>query len=213
MTLAAGPFGAWLAQTRSALRGGRGAEVPCGDCTGCCTSGYSIQLRPTDRAALEVVPEGLLEQVPGFPKDERTLPPGPDGCCPMLVDGGCSIYARRPQTCVDYDCRIFAAAGLDAGGARMAVINRRVREWEFSYETDAERTAHEAIRAAARFMRERRASFGASLVPASSTGIAVFAIKAGEVFREPGIGSLDDTTIAQRILEANRAFDRQSPDA
>ena len=41
----------------------------------------------------------------------------------------------------------------------------------------------------------------------------LLAIKAGEVFREPGIGSLDDTTIAQRILEANRAFDRPSPDA
>ncbi|MFA6001077.1 MAG: hypothetical protein WC828_03075 [Thermoleophilia bacterium] len=39
-----------------------------------------------------------------------------DGCCPMLIDGGCSIYEHRPLTCRIYDSRVFAAAGIVAGG-------------------------------------------------------------------------------------------------
>ena len=51
----------------------------------------------------------------------------------MLSCGNCTIYAQRPQTCLDYDCRVFAAAGIDAGGADKAVINRRVHEWRFRF--------------------------------------------------------------------------------
>ncbi len=43
-TVAAGPFGDWLARFRASMRGTQGSEVPCGDCTGCCISGYSVQV-------------------------------------------------------------------------------------------------------------------------------------------------------------------------
>ena len=97
----AGEFGEWLERFCDALRGSAGTDVPCGDCTGCCTSGYSLQLRPGDRAALQHIPAGWLIRADGFARGELTLPALPDGCCPMLQAGRCSIYAARPQTCLD----------------------------------------------------------------------------------------------------------------
>ena len=46
--VAAGPFGDWLRRMRRSLQGDEGMDVPCGDCVGCCVSGYSVQLRPED---------------------------------------------------------------------------------------------------------------------------------------------------------------------
>jgi len=200
----AGPFGDWLAKFRASLRGTQGSEVPCGDCTGCCISGYSIQLRPQDERALARIPAELLVQAPGFPRGHLTMPPRPDGVCQMLDAGKCTIYADRPQTCLDYDCRIFTAAGLEAG---KAVIDRRVRQWRFTYPTRADREAHDAVLAAAAFIRNKRESFPANRAPTAPTGIAVLAIKVYGVFLEPGAVSRSDTDIATAMVEASRTFD------
>jgi hypothetical protein len=127
----------------------------------------------------------------------------------MLEDRKCSIYAVRPQTCLDYDCRIFAAAGIDAGGDDKAVINRRVREWRFSYPEQTDRREHEAVRAAASFIRDRRDSFTVR-VPAGPMGIAVFAIKSYPVFLDPAVANNSDAEVARAILEAVRGFDSQT---
>jgi Fe-S-cluster containining protein len=203
-TVAAGPFGDWLAQFRASLRGTGGSDVPCGDCTGCCISGYSIQLRPQDERALARIPAELLVQAPGFPRGHLTMAPRPDGVCQMLDAGKCTIYADRPQTCLDYDCRIFTAAGLEAG---KIVIDRRVRQWRFTYPTNADREAHDAVLAAASFIRNKRECFPANRAPRAPTGIAVLAIKAYGVFLEHGAPGRSDTEIAAAILEASRAFD------
>jgi Fe-S-cluster containining protein len=206
----AGPFGAWFARLRASLQGDVGMDVPCGDCTGCCTSGYSIQLRRSDVAARARIPLDWTVEAPGFAPGDLTLPAREDGRCPMLQEGRCSIYAARPQTCLDYDCRVFAAAGFDAaGGAEKAVINRRVRAWRFSYEGEAERRMHAAVRAAACFIRERPEVFSALGVrmPSSPMGIAVLAIKSHGAFRDGHEGPVDDVARARAILEAIRAFD------
>ena len=205
--VAAGPFGSWLAHFRASLRGNQGSEVPCGDCTGCCISGYSIQLRPRDERALARIPAELLVRAPGFPRGHLTMAPRADGVCPMLSVGKCTIYADRPQTCLDYDCRVFAAAGLEAGGADKSVINRRVRQWRFSYADAADREAHDAVLAASTFIQRKRASFPANRAPTAPTGIAVLAIKAYAVFLEEAIGSRSDAEVAGAIVEASRAFD------
>ena len=127
----------------------------------------------------------------------------------MLAGGKCSIYADRPQTCLDYDCRIFAAAGIEAGGDDKSVINKRVREWRFSYPEQTDRQEHEAVRAAASFIRDRRDSFTVR-VPAGPMGIAVFAIKSYPVFLDPLIGNKSDAEVARAILEAARGFDSQT---
>jgi Fe-S-cluster containining protein len=205
--VAAGPFGSWLEQFRASLRGSGGTDVPCGDCTGCCTSGYSIQLRPDDSKALARIPPELLVSAAGFRRGDLTMAPLPDGVCPMLHAGKCSIYRDRPQTCLDYDCRIFAAAGIDAGGADKAVINRRVRQWRFSYPAESDRLTHQAVLAAAAFIVTKRASFTAGRVPTAPTGIAVLAIKAYAVFLAAEAEAQSDADIAAAILKAGREFD------
>jgi Fe-S-cluster containining protein len=200
----AGPFGSWLAQFRASLRGNQGSQVPCGDCTGCCISGYSIQLRPRDERALARIPAELLVRAPGFPRGHLTMAPRPDGVCPMLNAAGCSIYADRPQTCLDYDCRIFTAAGVEAG---KTVIDRRVRAWRFTYPTEDDRRAHAAVLAAAAFIRGKRESFPANRAPTAPTGIAVLAIKAYAVFLDENVQRRSDAEIAAEIVEASRAFD------
>jgi hypothetical protein len=103
------------------------------------------------------------------------MAPRADGVCQMLNAGKCTIYADRPQTCLDYDCRIFTAAGLEAG---KVVIDRRVRQWRFTYPHDADRKAHDAVLSASHFIQRKRDSFPANRAPTAPTGIAVLAIKA-----------------------------------
>jgi len=78
---------------------------------------------------------------------------------------------------------MFAAAGIDAGDGKH-VINERVRAWEFSYEGEAERRAHDAVRAAAAFIRDERGSFPGGAAPSSPDQIAVLALKVYELFLE-----------------------------
>jgi hypothetical protein len=207
----AGSFGAWLAAARDALRGEAGMHVPCGDCTGCCTSGYSIQLRAADTRALEVVAAEWLVDSAGFAPGQKTLAPRADGTCRMLESGRCTIYAARPQTCLDYDCRVFAAAGIDAGGDDKAVINQRVRDWRFDYPAEADRRAHAAVRAAAAFIRRVGDGSAGIRVPASPMGIAVLAVKVSDVFLDPSHAAADDAVLGRAVVEAARAFDRASP--
>ena len=181
-------------------------DVPCGDCVGCCVSGYSVQLRPEDDSARAQIPAELLVSPPGFPPGHLTVPPRPDGLCPMLHAGKCTIYHVRPQTCLDYDCRIFAAATIEAG---KPIIDKRVREWRFSYPSETDQLEHAAVRAAAAFLREHRDSFTVR-VPTAPMGIAVFAIKAYAVFLDPNIRTKPAREIASAMLEAIRMFDRAS---
>lgn len=201
-TIDAGEFGAWLLATLACLRGDGGAEVPCGDCVGCCVSSYFIPLRPGDHAARARVPPAALVDAPGQAAGHLMLGYGPTGECPMLDAGRCSIYADRPQTCRDYDCRIFAAAGIEAGGPERRVINQRVRAWRFSYRDDDARRAHAAVRAAAAFIRDRWQAFPGHCAPTAPTGIAVLALKAHAVFLDTATTSRPDTETARAIIRA-----------
>jgi hypothetical protein len=201
----AGFFGAWLTAARASLRGqGRGLDVPCGECVGCCTSSLFIHVRPGETDTLAVIPARLLVRAPGRPRGHMLLGFAEDGSCPMLTDRACSIYERRPCTCRDYDCRMLAAAGLDAGDGKDA-INERVRAWVFRYEGDVERRAHDAIRAAATFIRDRRGSFPGGAAPSAGADIAVLALKVYPVFQEPL--PRDDAETAAAIVEETRRFD------
>lgn len=199
--VAAGPFRAWLEQMRASLRGEGGTQVPCGDCVGCCVSGYPVVLRNEDARAIAEIPLQFIAQA----RDGRVLMMArEDGTCPMLHERRCSIYASRPQTCRDYDCRVFAAAGIEAGGSARSVINERVRAWRFEYPTPEDAIAHDAVRAAAKFIREKPESFPGR-APTSPTGIAVLAVKTYEVFLSESLRS--DAETARAIIEASRAFD------
>lgn len=204
--LPAGAFLHWLRHFRASLLGNQGSEVPCGDCRGCCISGYSVQIRPQDTAARALIPAELLARVAGFAADELTLGARPDGTCPMLRDNECSIYESRPQTCRDYDCRVFAASGFDPD---KVIISQRVRQWRFSYPTELDRKTHSAVLATADFIRTKRDSFPRRRAPLGPSGISVLACESYSVFLQPGIHEKPDTEVARLILEVSREFHRR----
>lgn len=192
---------------RSVLKGRRNADVPCDGCVGCCVSSYAIALRPADKVALSAVPARHLR----LPVTGGLAMMGyrEDGTCPMLETGRCTIYADRPQTCRDYDCRIYAATGLMPDGQR-PVIQERVREWRFEYLREEEAEQREALVRAAAFIREHAALFPPAARAQSAAAAAVLAVKAWPLFvnkKGDGPKDLSPLELTGRVLEAARAFD------
>ena len=171
--LPAGDFASWLGAMQAALRGEADAEVPCGGCTACCTSSQFVPIGPDETDTLARIPAGLLFPAPRLPEGHVVLGYDERGHCPMLIDGCCSIYEHRPRTCRTYDCRIFAATGLDvdAEADTKADIAARVRRWRFIFPTDEDRRRHAAVQVAVR----------SAHVP-SVTELAVRAIESHEKF-------------------------------
>lgn len=201
--LDAGEFLAWLRQAEAMLLGAGESDVPCGDCDGCCVSSYPVPVRSHEHRAFAVIPaEHLITTTHG----RTMIAPLKNGRCPMLVGTRCSIYADRPLTCRDYDCRIFAAAGIAAGYDDRSVINRRVRQWRFRYDSPLAHATHAAVRDAAHFIKTQPQAFPGQ-PPSIPTGIAVLAIKVHRVFLDPELSSLEDEDIARAIIAESRRFD------
>ena len=153
--LPAGDLSSWLTQVHAAIRGEGTSTVPCGSCTACCTSSQFVHVEPDETDTLARIPGDLLVPAPGEPPGHLVLGFDDRGQCPMLVDGGCSIYEHRPRACRAYDCRIFAATGIEPNQPRIA---ERTRRWRFALPTDADRRAHDALRAAAGSLAADRAA-------------------------------------------------------
>jgi Fe-S-cluster containining protein len=199
----AGSFSAWLRAMRTALAGGSGMDVACGDCVGCCTSSYFIKVRAHEKAALEHIGPDNVRPVPGSTNGNMLMGFDEQGHCFMFVNGGCSIYQHRPETCRTYDCRVFSAAGMNAGPDK-SVINERISRWRFDYPTELDREEHRAVTAAANYMRQHPVRFPGGRVPSRPSEIAVLAVKSYEVF----LCELpSDGEISAAIVDACRRFD------
>ncbi len=178
--LVAGAFSSWMTEMQGALRGERGADVPCDGCTACCTSSQFIHIAPDETETLARIPAELLWPAPRLPRGHVVLGYDERGHCPMLIDNRCTIYEHRPRTCRTYDCRIFPAAGvaIDDDDDKV-LIARRARRWQFSFPGPDDHVEHEAVRAAATFLDEHR-----DLLPAvtTTTQLAVLAFEIHDVF-------------------------------
>ena len=104
------------------------------------------------------------------------------GQCPMLVDNECSIYEDRPQTCRDYDCRIFAATGVDVDGQTQAEIAQRVKAWVFRYESEESRAEDTVLKQAAAFLQMNRDLFPEGSLPNYPVQLAALAIRIYRLF-------------------------------
>jgi hypothetical protein len=206
----AGPFSHWLRSMRAVLRDEQDADVPCGDCVGCCVSSYPIPLRPTDRIAQQEVPEQFLLQVAGLAPGHLMMGFREDGSCPFLLDRACTIYTDRPRTCRDYDCRIYAAAGLRPVGDR-PIIRNRVGAWRFTYPTQQDQQEAVAVRRAADFITLHQQLFPAAMRAGSPTAAAVLAIKTYRLFLPvpPAVssGESGDEALVGQIAAAAREFE------
>lgn len=208
--IAAGSFSAWLEDFRSALLQDRGIEVPCGDCQACCKSSYFIHIRPEEKETLGRIDKKLLFPAPGWPRGNRLLGYFENGWCPLLVDERCSIYEHRSKTCQAYDCRIFAAAGIDAGEEDKTLVNERIRRWSFSYPGPQDLDRHIAVQRAARFIREHAECFPEGKAPHDPSQLAILAVKVYNVFLNDGQPSGpagSDREMARAVVEANEAFE------
>jgi hypothetical protein len=185
-TIPAGDFTAWLRGMEAALAGARDADVPCDGCTACCRAGQFVHIAPDERDTLAHIPRALLFPAPRAPKGHVLLGYDEHGRCPMLVEDRCSIYEHRPRACRTYDCRVFAAAGVaaDADDEAKSDVAARAARWRFAYPEPSDRTRHDAVRAAARFLVERADELPADVVPVTAAQRAVAAIEAHHCFLE-----------------------------
>jgi hypothetical protein len=100
----------------------------------------------------------------------------------MLIDGECSIYEHRPRTCRTYDCRVFPAAGVEVDDEDHLAIARRARRWRFGFPAEVDQTQHDAVRAAATFVREHSDLLPEGAAPANATQQAVLAVRLHDAF-------------------------------
>lgn len=202
----AGDFQSWLQDTLNAFSTGQGASVPCGDCKACCRAGYFIPVHRQEWSTRAAIPARLLVTPPAHCDDGnyQLISTTRRGHCALLKQGACSIYRERPQTCRDYDCRLFAASGLLSGHGE---IDQQIARWRFHYGNEESRRTHAAIRATAGFVINHAGAFPEGRVPQRPADIAVVAIKAHRVFLDAIVQSGAPETIAQSIVQACRAFD------
>jgi len=171
----AGEFSAWLTDMQAAISGERDSTVPCGGCTACCTSSQFVHIGPDEVDTLAHIDPRLLFPAPRLPKGNVVLGYDEVGRCPMLIDNVCSIYEHRPRTCRTYDCRVFPAAGVEPDDKPL--VAERARRWEFEYADDDARALHDAVRAAAQFVREHDGR------RSSATEVAVRGVELGRAPR------------------------------
>ena len=180
--LPAGRFSTWLGGMLRALAGDGGSEVPCGTCTACCRSSQFVTIEADEAETLARIPAELLFPAPRMPRGSVVLGYDEQGRCPMLVDDGCSIYEHRPRTCRTYDCRVFPAAGVDIADDGQRPIAERARRWRFDHPVPADDARHDAVRAAARFVREHGDRLPEGTGPVNATEHALLAVRLHEAF-------------------------------
>lgn len=195
------PFSAWLRGFREARKSGGDVTVPCGECRGCCTSGYFIPIAPDERDTLAHIPKELLFPAPGLPKGHRLLGYRENGHCPLFRENRCTIYAHRPRACRQYDCRLFPATGAPVDEGKPRIAAQAVR-WRFAYPEAGDREQQAAVSAAARFLDRHADRFPAGFLPGQPDRRALLALEVSEVFLGPPDGSADEAAAVRSRIAA-----------
>ncbi len=181
-TFAVGSFTQWLNELIGSLEGQNDTNVPCGECVACCTSSYFIHLKPTDKQTLRHIPKNIIFPAPGLPKGHFLLGYDENGHCPMFKENKCSIYNYRPETCRQYDCRVYAATGFSLENEKKPLISSQTKHWKFDISSASDAEAMQAVKLAAKFITEHYAYFPAGFIPSSIPQQAIMAIRIYTVF-------------------------------
>ena len=210
--LPAGDFATWLSNMRRALMNDRDSDVPCGACTACCRSSQFIHITADEVDTLQHIPKALLFPAPGLPRGNVVLGYDERGHCPMLIDDRCSIYQHRPQTCRNYDCRIFPAAGITPAEPDKSLIAAQAQRWQFTYVSERDRALHSSVQAAGDFLQNHSDLFPHGL-PSNTTQIAALAVNVHEVFfksaaptEEGGDDAAALSALARAVMATSRKF-------
>lgn len=197
-------FGSWLRDVQAALAEERPADVPCGDCNACCRTCHVIHVRPEEKRTRARIPREVLLPAPGLPPGNLVLGYDESGCCPLLVDGRCTIYADRPLACRTYDCRIYTAAGVPADRAAIA---QQVDRWTFAHPSPDDLARHAAVKAAARYIQGHTECLASDAARREPLRVAVLAIAVHETFLPAGARTAEPERsgrdIARAVVVAN----------
>ena len=201
----AGEFSRWVREyIRAQAHAEPANDVPCGDCNACCSSSYYIPIHSEERSTIAHIPAAVLTRSECHTEPRWTLSQSCAGRCPMLVDGACSIYAKRPRTCRRYDCRVFAAAGVAPGSGVRAAVNERVWQWRFEYPNEVDAQCQTAVLAAAEFLQRRSDLIDPEVAPADTGELAKAAVFVHEVFMESKPAHLTDEGLAAAVNQKLR---------
>lgn len=124
------------------------------------------------------------------------------GRCPMLVDERCSIYEDRPQTCRDYDCRIFSATGIAMDRQAQPDIAKGVTAWAFRFESGQSRREEAVLKQTATFLQDQRHLFPPGTLPNNPGELAALAVRICRPFAARA--GAPDAEIAGTILAWRR---------
>ena len=196
-TFPAGDFLLWTVEAQERLSHNLAVDVPCGSCTACCTSSYFILVNRTEQQAIDAIGAELLFPAPNNP-NLLVMGFNKKGHCPKLVGGKCSIYANRPHTCRTYDCRIFSAANIAAGGNEKHAVNYRVTQWQFGYDNPQSEQAHKQVQIAAKYLTSHE-SFSDQVE--NPTQHALAALKIYDLFDTQLSDSALEEAVHQRLDE------------
>nr|AIA14421.1 Flagellin N-methylase [uncultured bacterium]AIA14446.1 Flagellin N-methylase [uncultured bacterium]AIA14819.1 Flagellin N-methylase [uncultured bacterium] len=173
-----------------------------------------IHVRPEETEALRRIPKPLLFAAPGAPKGHLLLGFNERGECPMLREGRCSIYEHRPQTCRDFDCRVFAASGiLPAEEGPQGEIARRARSWRFDLESQEDREHYDAVQAAGLFLREQSHAFPPETLPRTPVQLALMAVAIYEIFAALGLAPAAKPNVSEIAREVLAFMERRGADS
>jgi hypothetical protein len=161
-----------------------------------------IHVHPEETQTLQRIPRALLFPAPGLPPGHLLMGYNDEGHCPMLIDNQCSIYDHRPRTCRDYDCRVFAAAGIPVDPQSQPEIAQRVDEWAFTYETETSRDEHAAVQRAAAFLQQKRDLFPPDALPTNPGRLAALAVRFHHHFAGPAPARPDAAIVAAIVTES-----------
>ena len=159
-----------------------------------------IHIRPEEIETLRQIPRTSLFAAPGLPKGHVLMGYNEAGHCPMLIDNKCSIYAYRPQTCRDYDCRVFPATGIAADAELQPEIAQRVQDWSFRYENQESRDEHSLLQKTARFLLEKKNLFPPGTLPSNPVQFAVLAVRIYRRFGELASAGDDSATLPDAVV-------------
>ena len=131
----------------------------------------------------------------------------------MFIDNQCSIYAQRPRTCRDYDCRVFPATGVAMDEGKPLIAKQAAR-WKFAFPGAEDTREYAAVCAAAEFLRLGSRDFPPGFVPVNAPQRAVMALKVYQVFLDrphgdfAGLRPAQRSAIAAAMLAAFARFEK-----
>lgn len=191
----------WLADYQRCRTELSDLDVPCGDCAACCQSSMFILIRPQDTEAKQAIAPELRFRAPGLPDGFEVMGFDERGHCPMYQQG-CSIYAQRPTTCRQFDCRIFAISTVAEDQQQHPDIAASSRQWQLNQVTPQEQQQLDRIAAIRRWWQQHQGALPEALQPPRPSQQAVLVLDIYQRFPDDEFWAQPTADIVTAISQA-----------